>query len=228
MKSKGRGVFVKQETLWMLLVMVLWLPAIRSSTNTVTNLYYIPEKAAVQRSYKCTDCLKKIHALVAEKCIILSEFWKLPCVQFLRIVSLFLLSLLPSFFSRWERSLVRISLISFCDQETKARSHHPQLVSSTAPFWSQFIFVLLKTWWLKISSRKQAWTLLSGFYEVWTHLNGWSKDCNYWGHQREAWLNLTNSLVCFSCCFPWSFLCYKTELVFTCPFWHKQTFLHDF
>lgn len=110
---------------------------------------------------------------------------------------LLLLSLLPLFFSRWERSLVRISLVSFCDQETKPRSCYPELVSSTEPFWSQLIFIPLKIWWPKTSSsRKQAWTLLSVFYEVWTHLNGWPEDCNYWGYQQEAWLNLTNSLVC--------------------------------
>lgn len=124
---------------------------------------------------------------------------------------------------------VKISLVSFCDQETKPRSHPPQLVSSIAPFWSQLIFILLKTWLPKTSSsRKQAWTLLSGFYEVWIHLNVWPKDCSYWSHQWEAWLNLTNSLVYLSHCFQWSFLCSKTELVFTCPFWHKQTFLHGF
>lgn len=88
---------------------------------------------------------------------------------------------------------VKISLVSFCDQETKPRSHPPQLVSSIAPFWSQLIFILLKTWLPKTSSsRKQAWTLLSGFYEVWIHLNVWPKDCSYWSHQWEAWLNLTN------------------------------------
>lgn len=142
---------------------------------------------------------------------------------------LLLLSLLPLFFSRWERSLVRISLVSFCDQETKPRSCYPELVSSTEPFWSQLIFIPLETWWPKTSSsRKQAWTLLSGFYEVWTHLNGWPKDCNYWGYQQEAWLNLTNSLVCLGCYFPWSFLCSKIKLVFTCPFWHEQTFFHGF
>lgn len=163
---------------------------------------------------------------MAEKCITLIWILKAP-LWFQMLLLLF--SLLPSFFRRWERSLMRISLINFCDQKTKPRSCHPQLVSSTAPFWSQLIVILLKTWGPKTSSsRKQAWILLSGFYEVWTHLNGWPKDCNYWGHWQEARLNLTNGLVCLACCFPWSFLYSKTKLVFTCPFWREQTFSHGF
>lgn len=59
MKSKGRVFLVKQEILWILLVMVLWFPAISFSTNAVTNPYYIPEKAVGKGSYEYTDCFLK-------------------------------------------------------------------------------------------------------------------------------------------------------------------------
>lgn len=47
----------------MLFVMVFWFPAISFSTNTVTNAYYIPEKAVGKGNYECTDCLKKYYML---------------------------------------------------------------------------------------------------------------------------------------------------------------------